>query len=107
MLDPDLYAAAERMIANQPQLERVVWKGVELVINEAVEVYAVPHNTVLAMVDSSDGYGRYAIENINGHISCQCESWQGLTAPLTTGGRRVCKHVSAMYLWNFTREVRF
>lgn len=107
MLDPDLYAAAERMIAKQPQLERVVWKAVELVVNEAVEVYAVPHNTVLAMVDSSDGYGRYAVETIGGHIQCQCEHWQGLMAPLTTSGRRVCKHIAAMYLWNFTREERF
>jgi hypothetical protein len=107
MLDPDLSTAAERMIANNPQLERVVWKGVEIVISGGVEVYAVPQGSVEAMVDSSDGYGRYAIENNNGHISCQCEHWQSMDAPLTQRGHRVCKHIAAKALWQYTREDRF
>lgn len=107
MLDPDLYAAAQRMIENQPQLERVVWRAVEIVCEEGVDVFATPRGNVLAMVASSDGYGRYAIQNDNGNISCQCPHWQELMAPVTQSGRRVCKHVSAYYLHLFTREDRF
>lgn len=107
ILDPELHAAALRMIEAQPQLERVVWKAVEIVANDGIEVYDVPQGDALAMANSSDGYGRYAIINSDGHTECQCEHWQSLSAPLTLNGRRVCKHIAAMYLWKFTREDRF
>lgn len=107
MLDPDLYASATRMIENNPQLERVVWKAVELVTNNAVEVFAVPNNGVVAMVDSSDGYGRYAITMHTHGIDCQCEHYQSMAAPLTNKGHRICKHIAAKFLWQYTREDRF
>jgi hypothetical protein len=107
IFDPDLHAAALRMIEAQPQLERVVWKAVEIVANDGIEVFDVAQGNVLAMVNSSDGYGRYAVYSDNGHTACQCEHWQSLVAPLTQSGRRVCKHIAAMYLWKFTKEDRF
>lgn len=107
LLDPDLYAAALRMIEAQPQLERVVWKGVEIVTSDGVEFFAVPQGNVQAMVASSDGYGRYAIMNENGHTTCQCENFVSMAAPYTKQGRMVCKHIAALYLFKFTREERF
>lgn len=107
MLDPELFDAAGRVIANQPQLERVTWRAVELVCNNAVTVFDVPRGNVEAMIESSDGYGRYAITNDNGHMVCQCEHWQSMAAPLTQSGRRYCKHILALYLWRVTREDRF
>lgn len=107
MLDPDLYAAAGRMIEKNPQLERVVWKGVELVSNNAVENFAVPVNDVVAMVNSSDGYGRYAISRPSHGVTCQCEHFTSMAAPYTSKGHMVCKHVAAYFLYLFTREERF
>ena len=107
ILDPDLHAAAQRMIEAQPQLERVGWKGVEIVANDGVEFYAVPEGDIQAMVASSDGYGRYAIMNDNGHTTCQCEHFVSMAAPYTKNGRMVCKHIAATYLYKFTREERF
>lgn len=108
LLDPDLYAAAARMIEAQPQLERVVWKAVEIVATNGVEAFAVPQGNVRAKVASSDGYGRYAVmDDGRGYISCQCEHFTSLSAPYTKQGRMVCKHIAAMYLYNFTREDRF
>src|SRR5690606_5784143 len=92
ILDPDLHAAALRMIEAQPQLERVVWKGVEIVANDGVELYAVPEGDVQAMVASSDGYGRYAVMNDNDHTTCQCEDFTSIAAPYTQQGRMGCKH---------------
>jgi hypothetical protein len=107
MLDPELYQAAQRLIEQHPQLERVTWKAVELVCGEAVEVFDVPQGNVQAMMDSSDGYGRYAITTTDGYYECQCEHWKSLAAPLTEQGNRYCKHILAMYLWRVTREERF
>ncbi|MCA9946929.1 MAG: hypothetical protein KC449_25785 [Anaerolineales bacterium] len=83
MLDGELYEAAERMIEAHPQLERVTWRAVELVCANAIEVFPVPSAGVVAMVDSSDGYGRYAIEHHEAGYSCQCEHFTSLAAPLT------------------------
>ena len=102
LFDPDLYAAAERIITKHPQLERVTWRAVELVINEAVEVYATPQGNVKAMVQSSDAYGRYAITNDNGYVSCQCQHFQN-DAPMTSSGRQYCKHILAMHLWKVAK----
>ena len=108
MLDPDLYASAERMIEDNPQLERVVWKGVEIVGGNGVEVFPTPKGQVVAMVNSQgDEYGRYAIQNDGNEVSCQCEHWQSMAAPITPEGRMVCKHIAAWMLHLYTRLTDF
>jgi len=102
LLDPDLYTAVVGMIAKHPQLERVAWKAAELVTQNAVEI--MPTSAVLAMVESSDGYGRYAIQH---DYSCQCEHYTSLVAPMTSSGRRYCKHALSVLLWMKVRETRF
>lgn len=103
MLDPDLYQAAEQIAARHPQLERVTWRAVELVTADAVEAYPRPRGGVVAMVDSSDGFGRYAIEAGEYGNSCQCEHFQSMAAPVTDSGARFCKHILAYRLWLRTR----
>lgn len=107
MLDPDLYAAANRIIEAHPQLERGVWKAVEIVAGDGVEIYPGMKGNVYAMVDSSDGFGRYAIENEDGYMACQCENFQSFAAPMTESGNRYCKHILAYQLCLATREDRF
>lgn len=107
MLDPDLYAAANRIIEAHPQLERGVWKAVEIVASEGVENFAGMKGDVYAMVDSSDGFGRYAITNEDGYMACQCENFQSFAAPMTQSGNRYCKHILAYQLHLATREERF
>lgn len=97
MLDPDLYAAATGVIEKHPQLERVTWKAVELVISNGVEL--VMANGIQAMVKSSDGYGRYAVLSDNGYTACQCEHFTSFSAPMTEQGNRYCKHILAYHLW--------
>ena len=103
ILDPDLYKAAEAAIERHPQLERVTWRAVELVAREKIEVYPGLRGSVAAMVDSSDEYGRYAIEHTKYGLTCQCEHFQGGYAPLTESGSRCCKHIVAYHLWLHTR----
>jgi hypothetical protein len=103
ILDPDLYAAAEKVIEKYPQLERVTWRAVELVAKDAIEVYPAQRGGVAAMVDSSDEFGRYAIEATAHGLTCQCEHFQGMHAPLTESGSRYCKHIIAYHLWLHTR----
>lgn len=107
MLDPDLYQSAQAIIGRHPQLERGVWKAVEIVCNQGIEVYAVPQGDVLAMVNSSDGYGRYALQNDNGYITCQCPHFTALEAPMIETGEQYCKHKLAYRLYLRTRETRF
>lgn len=97
MLDPDLYAAATGIITRHPQLERATWKAVELVIENGVEF--VQSGNVMAMVNSSDGFGRYAITSDNGYTACQCEHFTSFSAPMTQEGNRYCKHILAYHLW--------
>jgi hypothetical protein len=101
---PDLFQAAQRVTERHPQLERVTWRAVEIVINHGVDILTPPVNNALAMVDSSDGYGRYAITSDAGYISCQCDHFQSFAAPITDSGRRVCKHVAAYQLAMYTEE---
>lgn len=103
--DPDLYEVAQRMIEQYPHIERVVFKGLQLVTDEMIEVFDIPKGNIMAMVQSSsDGYGRYAVSNEEGYHTCQCEHWQGFHAPLIDTGARVCKHIAAVWLWNATRQ---
>lgn len=97
MLDPDLHKAATGIIEKHPQLERVTWKAVEIVIENGVEL--LMSGNVQAMVNSSDGYGRYAITSDNGYTACECEHFQSFSAPLTEQGNRYCKHILAYHLW--------
>ena len=106
MLEPELYEAAIALIADHPQLERVTWKGVEIVCAGGVDAFVVPVNGVVAMVDSSDGYGRYAISQTDSGYECQCAHFQDLAAPVTMNGRW-CKHVTAYRLYLRVREDRF
>jgi len=106
MLEPELYAAAIALIDDHPQLERVTWKGVEIVCTGGVDAFAVPENGVVAMVASSDGSGRYAISQTERDYECQCAHFQDLAAPVTMNGRW-CKHVTAYRLYLRVREDRF
>lgn len=102
LLHPKLYQAVTRLIDKQPQLERVAWKAVDIVINDGVELRG--DGRLLAMVASSDGLGRYAVEVDSGFYSCQCEHWTSFAAPVTESGNRYCKHILAMYLARIVRK---
>lgn len=105
LLHPKLYQAATRLIEKQPQLERVTWKAVEIVANQGVELKGDglgSNGRLAAMVESSDGMGRYAIEIDNGFYTCQCEHWISFTAPVAASGNRYCKHIIASYLARIT-----
>ena len=106
ILEPELYTAATALINDHPQLERVAWKGVELVCANGVDAFATPKAGVVAMVDSSDGFGRYAISQTDSGYECQCGHFQELGAPATMDGRW-CKHVTAYRLYLRVREDRF
>lgn len=106
MLDPDLYDAAERIIARHPQLERVTWRGVELVLNGGVDILPGQPGGVVAKVASSDGYGRYNITQTGGYYTCECEHFRSFAAPVTTAGARYCKHLVATRI-ALLREDRF
>lgn len=108
ILDPDLFQAAERIIESHPQLERVAWRGVELVCDNKVEIFPEPINGVAGRVESSDGYGRYALTfNEDGKLDCQCEHYTGFDAPMIHTGETFCKHKLAYNLYLVTREDRF
>ena len=103
ILDPDLTTAAESLIDDHPQLERVTWKAVELVAYDRLEVFPTPRSGVVAMVASSDEFGRYAIEQTAHGLTCQCIHFQDMHAPLTESGSRYCKHIMAFHLWGIVR----
>lgn len=107
MLEPNLYKSAERITERHLQLERITWKAVEIVANNGVEIFPGAHNGVAAMVDSSDGFGRYAIISTEYGPTCQCAHFQEGYAPLTESGARYCKHIMAYQLHLTTREDRF
>lgn len=108
LLDPDLYAAALRWLEDEPALERVIWRGVELVANSRVETFpGAGDGEVAAKVDSRDEYGRYSLTYMNGRLVCECPHWQDLAAPYSRTGRRVCKHLAAFTLYQRVREDRF
>lgn len=106
LYEPDLYAAAQKIIARFPQLERRVWSAVELVAQNAV-TYTPEAGQVVAMVNSSDELGRYAIEIVDGYTTCQCEDFTSFNAPMTDTGHRFCKHILAYRLYIQVRENRF
>lgn len=106
LLDPELYEAAIRWIEDEPALERVIWRGVDLVASEGVETFPAA-DYLVAKVNSSDGYGRYAITIDNGYLACECPYWQELSAPYASNGHRVCKHLAALTLYQRVRENRF
>lgn len=103
LLDPDLFAALNQVIGTHPQLERVAWKAAEIITGNGVEIFDGMRGNVYAMVDSSDGMGRYAISNEDGYTSCQCEHFQSFAAPMTESGNRYCKHILAYHLHLVTR----
>jgi hypothetical protein len=106
MLDLDLHKTASQWIADEPTLERVIWRGVELVAKNGIETYP-GDGILLAKVDSSDEYGRYSVTNENGHLACECQYWQDMAAPNASNGERVCKHIAAFHLYQRTYETRF
>jgi len=106
MLDPDLYAAVVRWIETEPTLERVIWRGVELVANGGVETFP-GEGLLVAKVDSSDEFGRYSITIQNGYLACECAYWQEMNTPYASNGQRVCKHLAAFTLYQRVCETRF
>ena len=103
ILDPELTAAAEDIIKRHPQLERVTWKAVSLVAHDMIEVFPAPRSGVVAMVASSDEFGRYAVEQTAHGLTCQCVHFQDGYAPLIESGSRYCKHLIAYRLWLIVR----
>lgn len=106
LLDPELFQAAVRWIEAEPTLERVIWRGVELVANCGVELFT-GEGMIAAKVDSSDEFGRYSITFDQGYLACECPHWQDMTAPFASTGERVCKHLAAFTLHQRTQENRF
>lgn len=104
LLDPTLYEAVITLSEKHPQLERCAWKAAEIVVSNGVEILGDDNLAVLARVSSSDGYGRYAVEQ---DYTCNCEHWQSMAAPVTSTGRRFCKHGLSVALYLKTRESRF
>jgi len=98
LFEPELYEAAQRIIARNPAFERRVWKAAELVMNGNVEILDVPVNNVMAKVAASDNYGRYNVTMESGYLACECEDYQSAAAPITDGGARYCKHLLAYRL---------
>lgn len=107
LLDPDLHKAALHIIETHPQLERGVWKAVEIICKNGVEVYPEMRGNVYAMVESSDGFGRYAITSEDGYTTCQCEHFQSYAAPMTESANRYCKHILAYHLHLVTRVTEY
>lgn len=105
MLEPDLYQAAQRIITANPQMERVVWAAVQIVAANGVQGVEI-HEQVLAMVASTDGEGRYAIQYDprGNHLTCQCENYTRGEAPQTKSGVAMCKHITAYRLHLVTRH---
>lgn len=104
MTHPEIHEIATRLIEQNPHAERVIWRAVELATENAVELLAAPRANVIGMVDSSDGYGRYAVQLVDGYHTCQCEHWQSMAAPIIDSGARLCKHVAAVWLVQMTQE---
>lgn len=105
LLEPAIAAAADSMSAEYPTLERVAWAGAELVIDGAVHPRRVQGDLCVAMVDSSDGMGRYALvlaKSDDGYnLTCNCDAYTlGSAATYTVDGRerRLCKHMAAYTL---------
>ena len=97
MLEPDLYQAATLIIENTPQIERLVWKAVQLVTDGKVEILTNPVNGVVAMVDSSDEFGRYAITQDVDQKHCNCISFTQYPQ-YDQHGTIHCKHTLATRL---------
>ena len=96
MMHPELVDVIERQAKQHPQLERTLWKAAQIIVAGGVEI--LPGSNPWAMVQSSDDMGRYAIQNDSGYDTCQCYSFQEMSAPLTRNGQRVCKHIAAAKL---------
>ena len=103
MLDDDLFTAAIHWIGHTPQLERVIWKGVDIVASNKLDVYDMPQHDLVAMVDSSDEYGRYAIQLENGRHTCQCIAFKE-HPQYDENGRIWCKHLAAVHLYQVARS---
>jgi hypothetical protein len=103
---PDLFAIAVDRCEKYPQQERMIWKAAGLVANGAVEVVPGPTDSVYAMVESSDGMGRYAVTHVGGEMACNCAAFTEGLAPYTETGR-VCSHLLAYFFHLATREDRF
>ena len=106
MLEPDLYDAVHNWLEDEPYLERILWRGAELVASNGVETFP-GEGRLLAMVQSSDEYGRYSVTIEDGYVVCECAFYQDGNAPLDVNGQRMCKHVAAFHLHQRAKETRF
>lgn len=103
---PDLFAAANRIIAKFPYLDRRVWSAVSAVASGAVHIHPELENDagIIARVDGSEGLGAYNIRQTRGFYSCECEDFQLGNAPLTPTGQSWCYHILALRLHLQTQE---
>ena len=93
MLDSDLHDAAQRWADETPQIERLIWKGAELVATGGVD----EKSATLHMVASSDSFGRYAVEQSDHGHTCQCISYTD-HPQYDQHGNTFCKHIAAVVL---------
>jgi hypothetical protein len=106
MLEPELWQTVHNWLEDEPYLERILWRAAELVASNGVETFP-GEGSLLAMVQSSDQYGRYAVTIEDGYIACECPFYQEGNAPLDSNGQRTCKHSAAFHLYQRVKEARF
>lgn len=95
-LHPDLFAALTNWLQDTPQLERTVWRGVAILLEGKLD--PTPQNDrIVAMVDGSDEFGRYAIQETEHGRTCQCMAYRE-HPEFDRYGRAWCKHLAAYHL---------
>ena len=93
---PELHAMVTRGIEANPHMQATLWLGAMMFLNEKVYRPTLPINGLIGQVEASKSDNSYNIDNDNGYITCSCYHWQNMQAPLTSQGRRVCKHIAAL-----------
>jgi len=93
---PELHEMVKRGIENNPHMEATLWRGAMMFLDEKVYRPTLPINGLIGQIESSKGDNSYDIDNDNGYITCSCYHWKNMQAPLTSQGRRVCKHIAAL-----------
>lgn len=103
---PELFAAAMKIVAKFPYLERRTWSAVEAVLNNAVHIHPELSSdpTIIASVDSSDQLGGYNIRHAQNFYTCECLDFTEGGSPITPTGQAWCYHILALQLHLQTQE---
>lgn len=97
---PEVADAAAAIIRRHPHLERRVWRAVNCLLGGGVKILPDLNDIeILALVDSSDGFGAYAIRHQASILTCECEDFTSFSAPYAgEGGQSYCYHILAYRL---------